>query len=447
MKEFFGMDGIKQKINRIPGVPALKREVRARGAGIRLSYERKEIDRRLAEKRKTGEKINAIFVCHRPAVWGALRSVYDALAANDHFNVTIVAIPNKKELPELWLNHEVYESEGAEDFWKEYDCINGYNYETKQWLDLKTLEPDYVFFQQPYNITRCKAYRSEFVSKYAKICYVSYFAPCQYGDLYNESLPRDFLKDVSYIFTQNTVDDRYVRKLVKTANGGMTKVCLTGYPKYDYAKEYAASYAEKKEKDDLFRIIWTPRWTTNEGLCHFFDYKDKILEYCQSNPRIDLTFRPHPQAYLEWESTGEFIKEEREKYLKLFDESRNLHVDTTRNYYPLLYSSSCLLTDMSSIVFDYLLTGNPIVLCMEKERTDFYEDIGDGLYRVSSWEELSEILSMLAGGKDPLQSVRKQIISERMHISKEGAGKKIAEILAADANGLSTNSALSIDDT
>ena len=69
---------------------------------------------------------------------------------------------------------------------------------------------------------------------------------------------------------------------------GMTKVFLTGYPKYDYAKKNASA---KKHQDGQYRMIWTPRWTTNEGLCSFFEYKDKLLEYCKKHMDTDLVFR------------------------------------------------------------------------------------------------------------------------------------------------------------
>src|SRR5574344_1704294 len=57
-------------------------------------------------------KINILFVCHRPAIWNYLKSLFLACNNDKTFNVTIVAIPNKKQLPDLGLSHEIYESEG-----------------------------------------------------------------------------------------------------------------------------------------------------------------------------------------------------------------------------------------------------------------------------------------------------------------------------------------------
>ncbi len=388
------------------------------------------IDHRLMLKRERGQKICVVFVCHRPEVWEALRSVYDRLNEDARFELYIVAIPNKKQLPVKGLEHECYETEGAETFWREYGCINGYDYETGEWFDLKTLKPDYVFFQQPYNITRCPEYKSSIVSKYAKICYVSYFTPCGYGDLYDECLPDDFLRDVSYFFSQNTMDDEHVKNRVK---GGITKVLLTGYPKYDFVKDYKGLSKERDSKDHGFDIIWTPRWTTNEGYCNFFDYKDKLVSLCEDNPDINLIFRPHPQAFLEWKSTGEFTQEEIDRYLKLYETHSNMQIDRSKNYYPVIYSSDCLLTDLSSIVYDYIITGKPVIFCVKKDMDLYYSDIRDGLYIARSWKEVVDTINMLKGGNDPLRSVREQIISERMCISDEGAGTRIARIIAEES--------------
>lgn len=127
------------------------------------------IDTRLKLKKLLKEKIRVLFICHRPEVWNSLKTVYKAFHDDPAFETLIIAIPNKKQLPEGGLNHEVYESEGAEDYWESYDCVCGYNYENGQWIDPRDLCPDYVFFQQPYNITRSAKYKSWIVSKYAKL--------------------------------------------------------------------------------------------------------------------------------------------------------------------------------------------------------------------------------------------------------------------------------------
>ena len=390
------------------------------------------VDYRLKLKAINKGKVNVVFVCHRPAVWESLHSVYDALKADGMFNVYIVAIPNKKELPNLWLNHEIYESEGAEEFWKSYGCINGYNYDTKEWFDLSKLEPDYVFFQQPYNITRCEAYKSWNVAQYAKICYLNYFSPVNFGELYDECTPSDFLRDVSYYFTQNKIDHEFIINRYKRIGFHDTKCVMTGYPRYDNLSQIRHSsdiWADKAH--NRFRLIWTPRWTTNEGNCHFFDFKDKLIDFCLNND-VELVFRPHPQAFKEWESTSEFTTEEQLKLRKKFNNIQTLHIDESKNYLEMFYSSDCLISDPSSVIYDYFLTLNPIIYCTGTKEHDKADLLHDGLYNVTTWNQVESVLKNLIRKKDTLKSEREKIVHDKYYINKLGAGFSIAAILKTE---------------
>ena len=142
-------------VGRLPIVKNYKNKINDRFTKINneiLQLANENIELRFKLKKVLNEKINIVFVCHRPAVWGSLKTVYEAMKQDSAFDVKIVTIPNKKQLPELGLAHEIYESEGAEEFWQGDNVISGYNSKTQEWVDLRNLKPDYIFFQQPYNI-------------------------------------------------------------------------------------------------------------------------------------------------------------------------------------------------------------------------------------------------------------------------------------------------------
>ena len=395
------------------------------------------VSRRIRKKTRRGDKIHCVFVCWRPSVWESLHSIYDAMKEDPEFEVTIVAIPNKKQLPELGLEHEIYESEGAEAFWKDYGCLEGYNYQTGEWLDLKSLHPDYVFFQQPYNSTHTRSYQSRYVANYAKLAFVTYFGFVTPDDMYDVCLPKDFIRDLSFFFTQNQEDQVYISGKLKEYGTHIGKAILTGFPRYDYAKTYIGSEYEQwlPKEQGRFRIIWTPRWTTNEGNCHFFDFKDRVVEYCKAHEDVDFVFRPHPQAFLEWNATGELPEEEAAEYRAIYAREDNMHLDASANYYPLLYSSDVLLTDRSSLIVDYLLTGKPIILCTSQGSHDRLELMDEACYKAADWEDVEEILSNLQHGEDPLKEVRKEVMKKEFYIPEEGAGNRIKDNIKMDAKG------------
>ena len=108
------------------------------------------------------DKIRVVFVCYLPQVWSSLDSVFHSMIDDTTFEISIVAIPDKEQLPKRGFNHNKYISRQAEEFFKDFPCkvINGYNYKMKVFKSLKRMKPDYVFFQTPYNLHRCKKYNN-----------------------------------------------------------------------------------------------------------------------------------------------------------------------------------------------------------------------------------------------------------------------------------------------
>lgn len=395
----------------------------------------KQTVRNLANK-----KINIVFVCHRPAIWGSLKTVYEECIKDPKFNVTIVTIPNKKQLPGAGLTHEIYESEGAENFFQKYSCkiINGYNYKTKKWFNLKSLNPDYLFFQTPYNICRPKQYNSEIVSKYCKLCYVHYGMLIFKGEVQESVYPPDFFKHTHFVFSENQEQKKVMEDLAKKIQSKLSCI-ITGYPRFDGLEAYQNAnsaiwnFPKSNEKK---RVIWTPRWCTNENNCHFFEYKDKLLDYVEKNQDIDFIFRPHPQAFLEWNATGELPEEQANAYKKRYSLCPNAKIDTQKEYLTTFYSSDFMITDISSILIEYFLTQKPIIYC---HRTNHFNDFGlklaEGFYWVRNWEELQKTIEMLKAGQDPLHDVRQKIIKENFYINPQGAGYTIKELIKKDFYG------------
>lgn len=397
---------------------------------------RQLVDLRIQVKALKGEKINVVFLCHRPAVWRSTKSIYEFLKQDERVNCMIVTFP------QLTPSGKYDDEKADEYFLGNEDLVNGFDKKTEKFIDLKTLNPDYVFYQQGYNSIYIPEYRSDVVSKYAKICYLSYFtymANLKNGGVDDECYQLDFLKNVSFFFAQDSSETEYLEKRLAELKI-KPLVTMTGYPKYDNLDEYMDSDSEAwqgRNWSGKFRIIWTPRWTTNENASHFFDYKDKLLDFCNDNQNIDFLFRPHPQSWVEWNHTGEFPEKEANEYKAKYNNIENAIIDSTSEYLRTFYHSNCLITDTSSVVPEYFLTGNPIIYCYEdNSRYQFERGKGfsDGLYWVNNWNELNEILKMLIKGEDPLKEKRIQLISNYLD-KKNSAGSNIGTVIIDDAYG------------
>lgn len=401
------------------------------------AYENQELKRQI--KLIRGKKIRVVFVCHRPQVWDALKTVFEACAADDAFEPYIVTIPNKKELPGKGFAHEEYVSEGAEEFFKDYPCtvINGYDSETGRWFDLQSLEPDYVFFQTPYDICRPPEYKSDVLCLYTKLCYVHYGMPFMGGFIAEESFPISFMKHTYFHFAEfREMKDYYVDRVAPNPIHSDSRVVLTGYPKLDGVEKYHGcdNTTWKYHGDDKrFRIMWTPRWSNEENNCTFFEYKDLLPNYVIGKDKAELLFRPHPQMFKEFYAKKEMTKQEIIDYRKLFGAHDNLSVDKERNYLPSFYSSDVLITDESSIIPEYFLTGKPVIFTYKETHFNkFAERLSEGFYMAASFDDIKKYTEMLMAGEDPKKELRREIISDSFYLPEKGAGYEIKEQIKAD---------------
>ena len=255
------------------------------------------------------------------------------------------------------------------------------------------------------------------------------------GDVKESVKPKDFLSNVSMIFAEN--EEEY--NDYKSRKGKHTKVFLTGDVRFDKIKDLQNTDSDNwnlPKNPNIKRIIWTPRWISSENNSHFFDYKDKLLDYVENNQDVDFIFRPHPQAFANWNATGELPEDKANELKQRFKNIKNAKIDEEKEFLKTFYSSDFMVTDISSIIVDYFLTEKPIIYC---HRTNHFNEFGaklsEGFYWVHNWEELETAINMLKRGEDPLNEKRKQIIRENFYVNPNGAGKTIKELIKRDFYG------------
>ena len=401
----------------------------------RLLRAGKEIDARLARKRAAGEPVNVVFVCHRPQIWASLKGVYEALKADPLFQVKIVAVPLRSPVKGRGYLNEVYTSEGAEAFFRDEGCLEGYDYRTKKWLDLRTLDPDYVFFQQPYNVARPDAYTSLAVSDYAKVCYITYYVMVDLDARTEDCTPVDFMRDLSFYFSQNEADAAFVRRRLEKGGPNVCRVEVTGHPRLEGLEKHREDSCGLWNRPDSFKILWMPRWTTHEGNCHFFSYRQPLTGWCAAHENTELMLRPHPKAFKEWRSSGEMTEEQEAALRKEFGEG-GFHLDETEDFYPQMFTADVLISDPSSMIIDAYFTGKPIIYCASNGVNDStVETLRPGMYWVNTWEEAERVLNAVRSGEDPLKEVREECARKYQGADGVKPTEKILGILRADALG------------
>lgn len=211
-------------------------------------------------------------------------------------------------------------------------------------------------------------------------------------------------------------------------------LCPLGYPRNDVlvkAKEIPAW--EKRRSAYKKCIIWMPTYRQHraheeKSLKNNYPYgmpcvenKDQLLqlEAQLADRQMLLLFRPHPVQDLS------VLEKEELPHIIIADDNFLESLDCT--LYELLAWTDALITDYSSVYFDYLLTGCPIALTIadrEEYFTHFtlafddYKEAVKGFY-IEKYEQLSSFLQETADGIDSTREERMQA-KEKYHTVNAG---------------------------
>ena len=419
-------------------LPAFFRHLRLRVDQLerserKLVYLQREIQKcRAAQKQQSGARIHVVFVCHMPAAWGKLRPVYSALKNDPAFHVTVVALPYRH--PNAARGD--YKDGGMADYLRSEEAIEpvlGYNASTGEWLDLQHFAPDYVFFQTPYDPFPYP-FTSDCVSAFARVCYVPYYGVLLYeGEVENVTHPRGFFRNASLVFVAHQAERSELLKRFPDMDA--SSVFTVGCPAFERIQESQTASGRAwnlPRSPASTRILWTPRWRTSEGNCHFFDYKDYFMELARKNSDIDFLFRPHPLSLKHFAATGEFPQTEQDAMVKEYASLPNAGIDASGDYHDLFLSSDILVSDMSSMIAEYFLTGKPIVYT---HRTDsfnhFGRELSAGLYWARNQTELDGLLRTLRRGDDPLKEKRQELI-DNLYVRPAGGASELIKTILKD---------------
>lgn len=387
----------------------------------------------------TGRPIRVCFLQQDPNCWNKSKALYDLMLKDDRFAVSLLCVPDPYDT-DTGSTYRFFADNGYDAIdarvgdgpWSTMDSRG-------DWFDLQSIQPDYVFYQQPYDAYLPKAYQSRAVSKHAKICLTPYgFALTK--ELM-ECMEYDFLQSVYCLYTVSETERHFNAKRFALSH----KLGIR-HSKYLGTLVFTDLFRHKNEvspswdfSENCFRAIWTPRWTTDPkiGGSNFFRYKDFLLDYARENPITDILFRPHPMAFPNFIRTGQMTQQEVDAYIGQIEASANTALDHQKRYDATFWQSSVLVTDISAIIIEYFVTGKPIIFCETEGRSctylDFFQKILSVCYIAQDQNGVRRYLKQLQAGDDPLQEARITMIRELFGADLTSTANAIAEDLLRDS--------------
>lgn len=394
-----------------------------------IRSERGHLHRRRAKRIHQNKKETiVVFLVLSPAEWSSLKTVYEACRQHPKAKPYIVVVESTRPIPE-YREKEYIE---CLKFFRaiEPDAIGAK--QENEWFDLRTLSPEIIFYQSPYNSMYPKPYDMSKVSRYAKICYIPYgyaISDCKERKTYFEiQYGRPLVEEAYAIFASNSSDNEYL-KLMNRDIAPRKDICIfdVGSPRCDLIK-----WPNRRSRGERVIFGWTPRWEM-QGDGHkgtnFFRYKDKLVHYFKLHPECDLIIRPHPLMFSNFIEKGIMTFEDVDAFKKSLLETENIKLDNEPNYQTLFEKTDALIMDYSSLIFEFSLTGKPMIYC----------DSLDGLnkqtkqlllcdYIALNWEEMLRYIEMIMKCEDPNKEKRDAVIEKILRGNHGNVGKSILEI-------------------
>lgn len=378
-----------------------------------LTFYKLRKNRKYFNKKEKSKKIRVVFMSQMPILWSNFDNIYKKMDISEKFEVYILAIPepnyNKVDYNEV-CKMTAYNFHKTQEH---HNVINAY-IKREQWYDLKSLSPDYIFYERPYMNYLPEVYHSKNVIKYAKTCFFNY-GNTVINFLMEDNFNLYFFQGLYILFCDNGMLKKFNEKRFNLIHKlGYMKSIEVGHPIFENmnnAKEKKCLFYNGAKKTNL-KVLWTPRWSNDDklGRSNFLNYKNEILNYFITHTEMNLVFRPHPLTFSNFINLGLITQKGIDDYLQCFELTPNIEYDKTNEYFSTFWKSDALITDYTSLIAVYMITGKPIIFCetegLRSDGNDIFSQIMEVSYKAGSFEDIEKYLEMLNNHVDPLKEKR-----------------------------------------
>lgn len=383
------------------------------------------------------DEISVVFIIQCAYMIDKVNSVYEAMNLDKRFRINLLCVPEEK-------NHEAFDisliTENKTYMYfseKGYSCINAVNAD-KSFFDLRKLQPDYCIYVRPYNSLLPECYRSDVVASFSKIVLITYGA-LMWTEPYKLLWNYDFESLMYCNYVQDREGQLRCKRKYSLLGREKPRCIVAGLPVLENFLKRREEIKFETNIGEQVKVVWTPRWSTDKkiGGSNFCSYKDTILQYCENHGKLHLVIRPHPLMFINFAKTRELPENEADKFKQYCADHPRIRLDMSNDYVPTFWDSDILVTDFSSIIIEYFITGKPIIYCIPPisiKYTVIMKEILQHCYCVKNEQELITILDNLLKGHDSKAMARKAFADKIIKQYAEGAAERVIDDIVADFN-------------
>lgn len=359
-------------------------------------------------RKNSNKRIRTVFLIHNVESWYTIQPIYENMLEESEFEPILIAVPRN------YNSHDgTFEDKASKYLKAKYSKVITFdNYNSIPNDIVHTLNPDIIFRQSPWEEDIPKQFRTENIKQF-KICYIPY------GTI---TLPIEnlhFNQNIHKYAWRLYCESEFHRKCYEQYNIVQDcNVIVSGYTKFEQMNKLLQSdgliWPINSIKKPKLRILWAPHHSLEGwfGFSTFSDIYEDMYEFACDNPNIEIVLRPHPALTDTMNNSGLISKSKLEDYYNRFNALSNCYVDLGQEYIGLFKFSDILITDGVSFLFEYIITGKPIIHTDSRKHIGFNEygkQFESSWYKAYTFDDLNVIVEQLLDGNDPLKNNRYEL--------------------------------------
>jgi len=361
--------------------------------------------------------VRVVFVVEFAESWVGFESVWQAFCGDPLCETTVVAVTESpyfkrvKTMPRQFL------------------ADSGIPFVASDFYDIAHSRPDVIFFHNPYEGMRPGSLRLHHVQQHvARTVYIPYgFEIGGGGQRVNTQFNNPLQREAWRVFVRS---DRFKALYRRKCAAGDAHVVVSGHPMVDAVLARARSDADPMLREfvgDRRSILWNPHYgeyKDQRDFSTFLRWKDLLLSLFAGRRDRVLILRPHPMLFNHLLAEELMTQREIEAFRMRFQGAANMIIDERADFTHAMAVSDALMSDASSFLTLYGVTGKPILYLPNPSGPGLNEEgeIVHLYYSGETEDAIRSFVQMVGNGEDAMRTRRVVGIEKFVSMPKEGAG-------------------------
>ena len=296
---------------------------------------------------------------------------------------------------------------------------------------LYTIKKAYVFSKAKCVIS-CNVFQPKYTSRR------QYYVHLNHGASNKNSI--DYYRMPDYYDHTVSISDYFKPYLAQELSCAIEKVITLGYPRNDMLFDKGRNLKQVFSTYNFKKVIyWLPTFRqaiftdkSHSNIDFPILYNEELIEELNvvaHEKDVLIVIKPHPVQIRN--------AKDKKKYSNIVFINDSFLNNNEIDNYEILRSSDALITDYSSVYYDFMLCDKPIALCFD-DFDEYSKRIGfivnpnyvySGGEKVYTIGDLCDFVKRVADNKDLLKEKRNVLLSEIYENADNGATKRVTDFI------------------